>query len=423
MARGQLTNPPEGLAKLDLKTLSTFYNNELCAEHDGTVADFELLGAKLEDLADYQKIFVRKRVNLASAGLYAGYSAAGVLTVAAVAYTGGVGAGPVAAALGKMGLLGVAGTGTAISSLSGAALTSASLAAIGGSMATGTAIVSATGLALGGIRGGVVANNYHSADASFAIRKLTDSPSSNRSIVVNGWTEQENNTFQEWTLQQLAFDESQAIYGVNWGSKSRRELAKAFHGGIGSSGVTALIKAIGKAGGKKAASKLNPAAWLALIADFLDNPWHTAMVRASQAGVQLAEAVSRTQGQQFTLIGHSLGCRVIYYALQALNTKREMYVSNVLLLGGAVGRADAPGWKRACEAVGGKIFNCYSDKDDVLKLLYKTANAGLSDPIGLAPIALDDNKIENLDCSDLVDSHLHWKRNYTGIVQRIRSAA
>jgi hypothetical protein len=126
MARGQLTNPPEGLAKLDLKTLSTFYNNELCAEHDGTVADFELLGAKLEDLADYQKIFVRKRVNLASAGLYAGYSAAGVLTVAAVAYTGGVGAGPVAAALGKMGLLGVAGTGTAISSLSGAALTSAS---------------------------------------------------------------------------------------------------------------------------------------------------------------------------------------------------------------------------------------------------------------------------------------------------------
>lgn len=79
-------------------------------------------------------------------------------TVAAVA-TAGAAAPAIAAAVGKAGLLGAASTtGTAISSLNGAALTSASLAkmgagakAVGGfGMAGGEAVISTTGGILGG---------------------------------------------------------------------------------------------------------------------------------------------------------------------------------------------------------------------------------------------------------------------------------
>ena len=56
-------------------------------------------------------------------------------------------------ALGAVGLLGTAGTGTAISTLSGAALTSASCAAVTGTIAGTTAVVTTTGAVVGGVAG------------------------------------------------------------------------------------------------------------------------------------------------------------------------------------------------------------------------------------------------------------------------------
>lgn len=73
----------------------------------------------------------------------------GITTIA----TGGVAwvAAPfVATALGAVGLLGAASTGTTIATLHGCALTSASLYAVGGgSMAAGTAVITGSGATLG----------------------------------------------------------------------------------------------------------------------------------------------------------------------------------------------------------------------------------------------------------------------------------
>lgn len=75
-------------------------------------------------------------------------------------------AGPIAATVGAAGWLGAASTGTAISTLSGAALTNASLVAFstgtlaagGGGMAAGSAVIAATGAAVGtAVSGGVAA--------------------------------------------------------------------------------------------------------------------------------------------------------------------------------------------------------------------------------------------------------------------------
>ena len=55
--------------------------------------------------------------------------------------------------LGAVGLLGAAGTGTAISTLSGAALTSASCAAVTGTIAGTSAVVTTAGAVAGGMAG------------------------------------------------------------------------------------------------------------------------------------------------------------------------------------------------------------------------------------------------------------------------------
>lgn len=134
------------------------WDDELCSEHDGSIASFKNLGLKIDDLADYKKLFERDSYNLLRIGKIAAGTAAGVTVFAPLAV---LAAPSLAASLGAAGLLGSASTGTAISTLSGAALTNASLAAIGGgTMLGGTVFVTAAGAALGAYRGGIVSNSY-----------------------------------------------------------------------------------------------------------------------------------------------------------------------------------------------------------------------------------------------------------------------
>jgi len=417
MAKGQPNEQKLAQLKLSgIKKLSQSWDNELCAEHDGSIASFKKLTMQLDDITQYEKIFDRDVLNLAKAGKYAGYGALGAASAASLALSGGSSSPAVAAVLGNMGLLGTAGTGVAISSLSGAALTSASLAAIGGSMATGAAIISASGLALGGSLGGVVANRYHGEDKSFAIRKLRERSSQVKTIFINGFTQKNETDFFDWQAGQLAFDSTPTMYSVNWDSKSNATLGAAFVRGVGTPAAKSVLVAMAAVGGKQAAKRINPLAYLTMLPDIISNPWHGAMVRAAQTGVKVAEAISRTKGQKFNLVGHSLGCRVIYYVLVALGSKADTYINDVILLGGAVGRDDVEGWTTAVSAVDGKIYNCHSNQDMVLSKIYKIANAGLSDPIGINPIKIDNSKIENIKCDDFVESHMTWKKHYEKIL-------
>lgn len=418
MAKGRV----EAIESRDRKLVERLlgaWSNELCAEHAGRIASFEKLSLQLEDIADYQEIFERGSVNLAKVSRYVGLGVAGVVGVAGVAATAGSSAPAVAAALGHMGLLGAASTGTAISSLSGAALSSASLAAIGGSVAVGTAIISASGLALGGVLGGVVANAYLSGDKSFAIRKLSDANATRHTIYINGFTQEKEDSFNDWLAEQALCPTDCSLYGVNWSSKTRFDLGIAFGAGMGTNAAKAILFDLARRGGEKAALRLNPIGWLLLLASLAKNPWHASMFRAAQTGVALADAISRTRGQRFNLVGHSLGCRVIYYALEALASKDGQYVDDVVLLGGAVGRNDQKGWSTALSAVSGTLYNCYSDNDHVLKILYRTTNAGLSEPIGIGPIELDCPTLVNQDCSEFVGSHMAWKSYYGRILSEL----
>lgn len=380
------------------------WDDELCAEHAGEIASFERLGLQLDDLSGYARIFERDSVNMKKVGIATACTIAGCAVFGPAALY----AGPaLASSLGAAGALGAAGTGTAISSLSGAALTSASLAAIGGgTMAAGTAVITATGAALGGYYGGMVSNSYFGQVEGFRINKVRGG-NRHAVIFVNGFLSQGSDDTKDW---QTGLDEKfrrNHWYHVDWEAKNLLKLGSMLKIAPRTFAKNVVVGLAAK-GSKSAALRLNPLGAVMTAADLVDNPWHTAMVKAQMTGIMLADAIARTPKWRFTLAGHSLGARVVYYALEALATKKVKRVRDAYLLGGAVSNHTGD-WERAATAVGGTIYNCHSDKDTVLKYMYQGANLGRSVPVGYRPIRSQHHRIHNLDCTGIVDDHMKWK--------------
>ncbi len=398
-------------------SLKEQWASELCAEHDGTIANFEKLNMSLSDLEEYEILFKRARWNLAKGGLIAGGIVAGTAVFAPVALLAAPG---IASALGATGLLGAAGTGTAISTLSGAALTSASLAALGpGGMAGGVAFLTAIGGALGGVQGGVVSNSYFGNIKDFKIRKIKDGHGPSL-IFINGFLSQKNQDFYDWIRAVSTRYPSNPYYCVTWESSSLYEMGSLIGKGAGGAAFKNFMLNLTKKGSKTFVKKLNPLTWAQTVSQILSNPWHVAMVKSSMTGILLADLIARTNNPEgFILMGHSLGARVIYYLLSSLSTKSVAQIKDVFLLGGAVDRKDARGWNDAAKAVKGKICNCYSENDSTLRFLYQGANALLSSPIGLGEIQVSDSKIVDKNVSAIVGGHMEYKDKFSEILAQL----
>ncbi|MCR9594277.1 TMCO4 family protein [Vibrio alginolyticus] len=394
--------------------ISQSWASECCAEHDGAIANFYSLNEQLNCLTEFECLFRNKKINFAAGGKILGGMVAGVAVFGPLSY---VAAPAIASSLGSLGLLGAASTGTAISTLSGAALTSASLAALGpGGMAGGVAFVSAIGGALGGTKGAVVSNNYFGAIDDFNIIQVREGTGP-AIIFINGFLSQKEKSARDWLKGIERKYPDNPCYLVTWESSSLLELGKFVK-----SGATAVKKSIedsfilaAKRATKKAAQKIGPLNWASFLADLIGNPWHTSMAKASMTGILLADIIARTKNDDgYILMGHSLGCRVIYYCLEALSSKPEIFIKDVYLFGGAVS-SKASDWESALSAVEGKITNHHSDNDDVLKYLYRAANIGLSEePIGISLI--DESRVNNENATNLVSGHMKYKDNLFSIL-------
>lgn len=390
------------------------WSNELCSEHDGTIPDFSKAHDKIADLAGFSELMKPKQKNIYGAAKRSAAIAGGVAAVG----TGAVFAAPgIAAALGTTGLLGAAGTGTAISSLSGAALTSAAVAKLG---AGGLAIVTAAGAGLGGKAGFGIAGSYFKdvPDFDFTPLRPLKTSRNHQIIVVNGFLTENDRDTTDWTTALADYHPDSQLWHLNWEAKTLRKLG-AFVGNLSKNVAAKQTAKVGiAAASKRLATSVNAAGWAYTAADMVGNPWHSAMFNAEKTGAMLAEAISRTEGQSFTLIGHSLGARVVFFALMALATKEQKLVENAVLVGGAVGRDERASWLDASSAVKGTLYNCHSNNDDVLRFLYRTANAGLSSPAGLGSAV---SGAENLDCTDFISGHHVWKENLPTVLQRTQS--
>lgn len=172
------------------------------------------------------------------------------------------------------------------------------------------------------------------------------------------------------------------------------------------------------------ASVMAAIAWptaLISIANIIDNPWDVCIGRSAEAGKHLAEVLlSREQGSRpVSLIGFSLGARVIYYCLQELAERKdsEGIIGDVVLLGAPVS-ASVEHWKPMSRIVSGKIVNCYSSSDWLLKFLYRTSSAAIH-VAGLQEIRWKDRRLKNVDLTRIVSGHMDYCKKLTEILDYI----
>lgn len=145
------------------------------------------------------------------------------------------------------------------------------------------------------------------------------------------------------------------------------------------------------------------------MAKVIDNPFSVGKTRADMAGKVLADAlIARVQGERpVTLVGYSLGARVIYFAMLELAAQNVFgLVENVVLIG-TPSPSDAETWTKIRSVVCGRVVNVYSTKDYILGLIYRASSIRI-DVAGLQPIE-DVNGIESFDASHLVESHDQYR--------------
>jgi hypothetical protein len=148
----------------------------------------------------------------------------------------------------------------------------------------------------------------------------------------------------------------------------------------------------------------------------IDNPWSNALDRAKAAGQVLADVlVNRALGvRPMTLIGFSLGARMIFYCLQEL-AKRKAYgiVQDVFLLGATV-TAPVRTWVECRSVVAGRFVNGFARNDWILGYLFRATSGGLNTVAGLRPV---DNVpgLENVDLTDKIAGHTSY-RSYMPLI-------
>jgi len=307
------------------KARAGLWDDELCAEHDGTIANFKNLEAQFEDILDYPKIFKREKANLLQAGKM------GVFTL------GG------AAALGPLALAAAPVVGGAIGSsllgLSGAAATNAGLAAIGGGslaaggfgMAGGAAILGATGAAIGGRLGGVIANSYFGEVEGFKIEQVKNGVGPSV-LFMDGFLSQESQYPWDWSRCLRHIYPNNPWYYVRWESKCLVEIGEALGVAAGKAAVNRVVTEWAKKADKKSVNKLNLLDNALSLFGLVTSPWSVACVKAGQTGILLADIIARTPNK-YILAGHSLGARVIFYLLESALYEKEELCSGSPLIG------------------------------------------------------------------------------------------
>ena len=175
-----------------------------------------------------------------------------------------------------------------------------------------------------------------------------------------------------------------------------------------------------------------PVAVLNSLSD-LDNTWLVVKDRAKLTGEVLASVVSENVGTRpVTLIGFSMGAKVVFECLQVLHARKRFGIVNeAVLLGAPIslssvsvsGIADATGlgaghseyWRRARSVVAGRFVNGYSSNDWLLGVLSRYMDWGIA-VAGLSPV--EEVGVENVDCGSMVSVHTEWGEKIDLVLQQ-----
>lgn len=154
----------------------------------------------------------------------------------------------------------------------------------------------------------------------------------------------------------------------------------------------------------------NSLAVLTKLSYLIDNPWSNALDRARQAGAILADIlINRRLGvRPVSLVGFSLGARVIFFALVELAKANAFGVVQEVYLFGATVTASNKVWRQVRGIVAGRFVNGFAMNDWVLGYLFRATTGGLQTVAGLRPIEHVPD-LENVDITHLLDGHTTYR--------------
>lgn len=373
----------------------------ICAEHRHEITGFGKATMKVETLNQYEEFISFDKLNLLGAGKKVAATAVGVAAMVPLAM---MAAPAIGGAIGVyLGYSGAAATSSGLALLGGGSIASGGLG-----MAGGTMVISAAGGALGGALGASVTNAYVREDKSFHIELLKGGEGV-PVVVCNGFLTEAGKGWGDWRELVTARYPDSPVYRVHWGAKELKNLGGMFVSGSAKQAAASGAKAVAASATKVGSKMLAPVGAALLVADLGKNPWHVAVNRAEKTGVVLADLIARTLQSEYVLIGHSLGARVLSITATELGTKPDgPRIKALHLLGAAINASgDRAGMTVAVED---GVYNYFSSRDNVLKLLYATAQGGKT-AAGYRGFKQPNVKIQNVDVSDEVANHQQYIAN------------
>ncbi|KAK7920346.1 hypothetical protein PG985_008368 [Apiospora marii] len=232
---------------------------------------------------------------------------------------------------------------------------------------------------------------------------------------ISGWLMEKEDVTKAWR----ALGHQNEVYALRWELESLTKLGVSLKSALGSVSWTMAKKEMAE---RTVFDSLHKSLWpsdLVKISKVIDNPWTVGMVRAEKVGGILADAIiNKLQGERaITLVGYSLGARIIYNCLMHLSEKRAFGVVENVVLMGAPCPTEVRVWAAMKSVVAGRLVNVYSNNDYMLGFMYRHSSwqygvAGLQKIQGL-------HGIENFDVSEIVVSHRRYQHMVSAVLQKL----
>lgn len=272
----------------------------------------------------------------------------------------------------------------------------------------GAAVITSSAAASGSVIGVRAANRRTGAVRTFEYRPLHNNKRVNLIVTVSGWM---TGKVDDVRLPYSTVDPVMGdIYSVLW----EPEMLTSMGDTINILATEALTQGLQQLLGSTILVSLMAALQLPVVLTklsyLIDNPWAVSLDRATAAGLILADSlIDRNLGTRpITLVGYSLGSRVIFSCLLELARKGAYgLVQNVYMFGSPV-VVKQDEWSRARSVVGGRFVNGYNRNDWILGYLFRLTNGGIRRVAGLGAIEAVPG-IENMDLTEHVVGHMDYR--------------
>ncbi|KAL9029557.1 MAG: hypothetical protein Q9196_002221 [Gyalolechia fulgens] len=291
-----------------------------------------------------------------------------------------------------------------------AGFTTIGVAGTGGFLAGagGTALITSGAVVTGGTIAVRASNRRTGAVRTFEYRPLHNNKRVNLIVTISGWM---NGKVDDVRLPFSTIDPVMGdMYSVLWEPEMLRSMGDTINILATEALTQGLQQVLGSTILVALMASLQLPIVLTKLSYLIDNPWTVSMARANGAGLILADSlIDRNLGvRPITLVGFSLGSRVIFAALRELANKGAYgLIQNVYLFGSPI-VANKDEYLRARTVISGRFVNGYASNDWILGYLFRATSGGIMRVAGLAPVE-DIPGLENIDVTKLVNGHMAYR--------------